>query len=123
MRNIQLTDAPAAIKMRLEAAESPPAGSDQPWLWWRSLNRLRAGVVTNRNGVVANSVTWQPSWTTCTHEGFVTVRVRAKESARKWQYMVCGRPARRRLMVRTKPSKALKVFLLLFRLSRNIERC
>ena len=40
MWNNQLTDSPAAIRLVFEAAEALPAGSDQPWLRWRSLNRL-----------------------------------------------------------------------------------
>ena len=44
MWNNQLTDGPAAIKLGLEAAEALPAGSDQPWLCWRSLNRLGTGI-------------------------------------------------------------------------------
>ena len=44
MWNNQLTDAPAAIKLGLEAAEALSAGSDQPWLYWRSLNRLCTGI-------------------------------------------------------------------------------
>ena len=44
--NNQLTDAPAANNFGLyNAAESLLAGSDQPWLSWRSLNRLCTGVV------------------------------------------------------------------------------
>ena len=35
---------PAAINMGLEAAESQPAGSHQPWFWWRSLNRMLTGI-------------------------------------------------------------------------------
>ena len=38
------TDAPAAITLGLEAVESLLAASDQPWLCWRSLNRLRTGI-------------------------------------------------------------------------------
>ena len=37
----QLTD---AIKLGLVAVEALPAGSDKPWLCWRSLNRLRTGI-------------------------------------------------------------------------------
>ena len=44
MWNTKLTDAPISTKMGLEAAETLPAGSDQEWLCWRSLNRLRTGV-------------------------------------------------------------------------------
>ena len=44
MWNNELTGARATIKLRLEAAEALPAGSDQPWLWWRSLNHLRTGI-------------------------------------------------------------------------------
>ena len=40
----QLTDVRATIKLGLEAAEALPAGSDQPWLWWSSLNRLRTRI-------------------------------------------------------------------------------
>ena len=40
----KLTVAPAAIKLGLEAAEALPAGSDQPWLCWRSLDRLHPGI-------------------------------------------------------------------------------
>ena len=40
MWNSQIADVPAAIKLWLEAVEALPAGSDQPWLCWRSLNRL-----------------------------------------------------------------------------------
>ena len=44
MWNSKIADIPASNKMGLEAAESLPAGSDQAWLCWRSLNRLRTGV-------------------------------------------------------------------------------
>ena len=39
-----LTDVPASVKMGLEAAESLPAGSEEDWLCWRALNRLRTGM-------------------------------------------------------------------------------
>ena len=39
-----LTDVPASAKMGLEVAESLPAGSEEDWLCWRALNRLRTGV-------------------------------------------------------------------------------
>ena len=39
-----LTDVPASIKMGLKVAESLPAGSEEDWLCWRALNRLRTGV-------------------------------------------------------------------------------
>ena len=42
--NNHLTDAPDAIKLGLAAAESLPAVFYQPWLCWRSLNRLRTGI-------------------------------------------------------------------------------
>ena len=38
-----LTVVPASIKMGLEVAESLPAGSEEEWLCWRALNRLRTG--------------------------------------------------------------------------------
>ena len=44
MWNNQLTHARATIKLGLEAAEALPAGSDQPRLCWRSLNRRRTGI-------------------------------------------------------------------------------
>ena len=31
-------------KLWFKAAESVPAGSDHPWLCWRSLNRLHTGI-------------------------------------------------------------------------------
>ena len=44
MWNNQLTDARGIIKFVLEAAAALPAGSDQPWLYRRSLNRFRTGI-------------------------------------------------------------------------------
>ena len=60
MWNNQLTHAPANIKLVLQAAEDLPAGSDQPWLCCRSLNRLRTGIdrvktTMRRRGYIDNT--------------------------------------------------------------------
>ena len=39
-----LADVPASVNMELQVAESLPAGSEEDWLCWRALNRLRTGV-------------------------------------------------------------------------------
>ena len=44
MWNNQLTEARATVKLGLEAAEALPTVSGQPWLYWRSLNRLHTGI-------------------------------------------------------------------------------
>ena len=44
LRKDSLTDVPASVNMGLEVAESLPAGSEEDWLCWRPLNRLRTGV-------------------------------------------------------------------------------
>ena len=61
--------APFVIKLGLEAAESLPAGSDQPWLCWRSLNRLYAlGLTVQRQrsmwrlGYIGNTVSQLRLW-------------------------------------------------------------
>ena len=46
-----LTDMPASVNMRLEVAESLPAGSGEDWLCWRSLLKPTA----HRGGLCENS--------------------------------------------------------------------
>ena len=40
MWEIRLQETSAVVKMGSPPAESPPAGSDQPWFCWRSLNHI-----------------------------------------------------------------------------------
>ena len=44
LRKDSLTDVSASVNMGLEVAESLPAGSEEDWLCWQPLNRLRTGV-------------------------------------------------------------------------------
>ena len=55
MWNNQLTNARATIKFGLEAAESLPARSDQPWLRWRSLNHLHTGIGRAKTSLATRS--------------------------------------------------------------------
>ena len=98
MWNNQLTDAPATIKLGLEAAEALPAGSDRPWLCWRSLNRLRTGIecaktamrrwgyIDNTQSVNCGEPQAMAHCCRLLDEPYITVAQRAK--ARKWQYVV-----------------------------------
>ena len=109
MWNTKLTDVPTSTKMGLEAAETLPAGSDQEWLCWRSLNRLRTGVgraktTMRRWGYIddtqsVNCDCGEPQTMAhllccrlldeaCAAEDLVTVTERAKACARKWQHIV-----------------------------------
>ena len=92
-----LTDVPASIKMRLEVAESLPAGFEEDWLCWRALNRLRTGVgraktVMRRWGYLddAQSVDCDCGELdeACTADDLATVTERAKACARKWEKIV-----------------------------------
>ena len=109
MWNSKIAHIPASNKMGLEAAESLPAGSDQAWLCWRSLNRLRTGVgrvksTMRRWGYIDDTQSLNCNCgelqtmahllccrlldEACTAEDLVTVTERAKACARKWQYIV-----------------------------------
>ena len=104
-----LTDVPASVKMGLEVAESLPAGSEEDWLCWRALNRLRTWVgraktMMRRWGYLddAQSVDCdcgEPQTMAhllscplldeaCTADGLATVTERAKACARKWENIV-----------------------------------
>ena len=104
-----LPDVPASVKMGLEVAESLPAGSEEDWLCWRALNRLRTGVgraktVMRRWGYLddAQSVVCycgEPQTMAhllscclldeaCTADDLATVTERAKACARKWEKIV-----------------------------------
>ena len=104
-----LTDAPASVKMRLEVAESLPAGSGEDWLCWRALNRLRTGVgraktVMRRWGylddaqsvdcdcgepqTMAHLLSCRLLDEACTAEDLATVTERAMACARKWEKIV-----------------------------------
>ena len=105
----RLADVPASTKMGLGAAESLPAGSEEAWLCCRSLDRLRAGIgrvktTMRRRGYIddtqsVNCDCGEPQTMAhllccrlldeaCTAEDLVTVTVRAKACARKWQLIV-----------------------------------
>ena len=99
MWNSKIADIPASNKMGLEAAESLPAGSDQAWLCWRSLNRLRRrwGYIDDTQSLNCNCGELQTMAhllccrildEACTAEDLVTVIERAKACARKWQHIV-----------------------------------
>ena len=102
-------DVPASVKMGLEVAESLPAGSEEDWLCWRALNRLRTRVgraktVMRRWGYLddAQSVDCdcgEPQTMAhlhschlldeaCTADDLATVTERAKACARKWEKIV-----------------------------------
>ena len=109
MWNNELTGARATIKLGLEAAEALPAGSDQPWLWWRSLNRLRTGIgraktTMRRWGYIDNTQSvncdcGEPQTMAhllscrlldehCSLEDLTIVTERAKACARMWQHLM-----------------------------------
>ena len=116
MWNNQLTDAPANIKLVLQAAEDLPAGSGQPWLCCRSLNRLRTGIdrgnttmrrrgyIDNTRGYIDNTQSvncdcGEPQTMAhliccrlldepCSPEDLTIVTERAKVCARMWQHHV-----------------------------------
>ena len=104
-----LTDVPASVKMGLEVAESLPAGSEEDWLCWRALNRLRTGVgraktVMRRCGYLDNAQSvdcdcGEPHTMAhllscrlldeaCTADDLATVTERTKACARKWEKFV-----------------------------------
>ena len=109
MWNNQLTYARATIKLGLEAAEALSAASDQPWLCWRSLNRLRTGIgraktMMTRWGCIYNTHSvncdcGEPQTLAhllccrlrdepCPSEDLTIVTERAKARARMWQHFV-----------------------------------
>ena len=109
LRKDSLTDVPASVNMGLEVAESLPAGSEEDWLCWRPLNRLRTGVgraktVMRRWDYLddAQSVDYdcgEPQTMAhllscrlldeaCTPDDLATVTERAKACARKWENIV-----------------------------------
>ena len=109
MWNNKLTDARATIKLWLEAAEALPEGSDQPWLCWRSLTRLRTGIghaktTMRRRGYIGNTQSVNRDCgelqtmahllccrlldEPCSPEDRTIVTERAKACARMWQHIV-----------------------------------
>ena len=108
MWNNQLTDARSTIKLGLDAAEALSGGSDQPWLCWRSLNRLRTGVgrakttmrrcgyIENTQSVncdcgepqtMAHPLCCQLLDDPCSPEDLTIVTERATACARRWQHL------------------------------------
>ena len=117
MWNNQLTEARATIKLGLEAAEALPAGSDQPWLCWRSLNSLRTGIgraktTLRRWGCIDNTQSdnydcGEPQtmahllWCRlleepCSPEDLTIVTERATACTRMWQHLKDMREEERR---------------------------
>ena len=97
------------IALGLEVAESLPAGSEEDWLCWRALNRLRTGVgraktVMRKWGylddaqsvdcncgepqTMAHLLSCRLLDEACTADDLATVTERAKACARKWEKIV-----------------------------------
>ena len=109
LRKDSLTDVPASVNMGLEVAESLPAGSEEDWLCWRPLNRLRTGVGRAKTVMrrwdylddaqlvdydcgepqtMAHLLSCRLLDEACTPDDLATVTERAKACARKWENIV-----------------------------------
>ena len=99
-----LTDVPASVKMRLEVAESLPAGYGEAWLCYCAQGGGRAKTVMRRWGylddaqsgdcdcgepqTMAHLLSCRLLDETCTADDLATVTERAKACARKWEKIV-----------------------------------